>query len=339
MIRFDPHGHGRTGSYFLPGEPRRIARTVRARLGRFGIWGLTDFNDNRYERFWTSVTRRNEALDIGNGLYFPDEEIYIVHAQEVPDCEDRHVWIGPLATNAYVESGLGVAETVNAARSIAGGYAPLVIAAHPSSRWGHGMFLDADPENAALFDGIEVHNEAADFEVVVDLVMGLFLRRSRGTDRRPMSKMFDRSRWRTFNQRNGALYERLVRYHPDLTPIITSDSHSIRYLGGIGTSWLWLPDIPEDFLGPRGYISESDKLAAYLRWGLTQNRREGLGGRARYSLVPAFFHAICAAGIYVLNDMMWRGVLRRQGQLLPAETRSRWLRPSLFKDAKRAAKC
>jgi hypothetical protein len=235
-VRADLHNHlATTSSIERLVEP--ALRQVKQRLSTpsaYGIMGLINFEDARYEVFVSETQRRLEKRDFGNATFYPEYNALIINGQEVPT-QHGHILVLGLSHGDRISSGLPIADTIYLAKKAGG----IVIADHPFCK--EGIFARLLKEEGGArkvesligsLNGIEVHNGEA----------ALYIPRLTPRDA---------------NAQALAHYQTISRQAKrNLGMIASSDGHSIRE---IGTSYTNL-DMPEI-----SQLSSSEDLTFALR--------------------------------------------------------------------------
>lgn len=86
IIKADLHNHFTHRSKIL--DVNRLADIVYQRGGNGAICALVNYDDKRFEAFADRAEKASpRATRIGNAVYFPDRNIYIVKGEEVPTQE------------------------------------------------------------------------------------------------------------------------------------------------------------------------------------------------------------------------------------------------------------
>jgi hypothetical protein len=151
------HEHLRTGSNLQPEDFNIAINLAAARLGSYGIFAMTNFEDKRYEQF-TSL-RGYDRYPIGenqSAIYVPDKMILIVKAQEVPTKQGHLLCLG-LGHSQHLKPNQSLEDTIKATIDLGA----IRIADHPFFISGIGPYLETHPELIGLFDAIETHNGEA----------------------------------------------------------------------------------------------------------------------------------------------------------------------------------
>jgi hypothetical protein len=150
------HEHLRTSSDLKPEDFNR-AIDVANRLGEYGIFAMTNFDDIRYEHF-TSLRgyNRNYIGENQNAIYVPDKKVLVIKAQEVPTKQGHLLALG-LGHSQHLKSGRTIEDTIKESMDLGA----LRIADHPFFAKGIGPYLQSHPELIGFFDAIETHNGEA----------------------------------------------------------------------------------------------------------------------------------------------------------------------------------
>lgn len=154
-VNADLHNHLRTFSDMSNLDFNRVIDIASQRLGEYGILGLINFNDDRYEQF--SGLEGYERINLGNGFYIPEKKLMVVKGQEIPT-KQGHLLVLGVKENEHLESGMDLESTVEDALDHDG----IIVADHPFYYGGLGSYLEQEPVYADLFDGIEVYNSEAE---------------------------------------------------------------------------------------------------------------------------------------------------------------------------------
>ena len=75
LVKADLHNYGQTSNAINEGF-ESIARKARQRLGPGAIVGIVDVHELRYSKF--KVNTKAKFEDLGNALYFPNEDILVL---------------------------------------------------------------------------------------------------------------------------------------------------------------------------------------------------------------------------------------------------------------------
>jgi len=201
-IKADLHNHLRTSSRIKESDPDKVAEIILKRLGPGGAIGLVNFADNRYERFIEQPGY--ERVDIGNAVYFPEQDVLVVKGQEIPT-KEGHILVLGIEKGKHLKGARTLGETIKEAKDHNG----IIIADHPFYRDGLGPFLK---ENGYLdhFDAIEVHNGEAAL-----CIPGLTPKNA--------------------NQKAKEWYDEVKWDHRNLGAIASSDGHSFYEIGSSNT--------------------------------------------------------------------------------------------------------
>ncbi len=157
----DFHNHLSTCREDLGDLALPAIRKARKTLGPEGVLGIVNAQDNgegRYETFISGLMNHYEVDKIENGIYLPDEEIYVVKGQEVfTKDQSGHLLVLGLDEGVRLEDRVSLKDSLKQARDTGGS----IILDHP-------YFMDGvvvrNPDRylefieEGLVDGLEVHN-------------------------------------------------------------------------------------------------------------------------------------------------------------------------------------
>ena len=134
-IKVALHEHWRTSSKIKKNDFNEIVDTAYKRLGKGGVVGLVNFEDNRYESIikLKGYNRKN----LGNAVYVPEKEMTIIRGQEIPT-KEGHILGLALPENLNLPSGECVRDTIKRIKDNNGS----VIVAHPFYYEGMGKYLN-----------------------------------------------------------------------------------------------------------------------------------------------------------------------------------------------------
>ncbi len=157
-IKADLHEHWRTPSKIKENDFNNIVNTAHKRLGKGGIVGLVNFEDNRYE----AITRLKgySRENLGNAVYVPEKEITLIRGQEIPT-KEGHLLSLALPEDLNLPSGEPIKETVKRIRDNNG----IVVVDHPFYFEGIGGYLSKNQETLEDIDALEVWNASACFGI------------------------------------------------------------------------------------------------------------------------------------------------------------------------------
>jgi len=151
------HEHLRIRGNLQLEDFNKVIDTAKARLGEYGIFALTNFNDKRYERF-TSLPGydRQYIGENQSAIYVPEKKVLVIKAQEIPTKQGHFLALG-LGHSKHIKSNQTLEDTIKQAID----FDAIKIADHPFFIAGIGPYLEAHPELIGLFDAIETHNGEA----------------------------------------------------------------------------------------------------------------------------------------------------------------------------------
>ena len=211
-IRADLHNHLKSGSYMSTGIFNKAIDRARNRLGKYGIMGLVNFSDHRYEDF--SELKGYEREDKGNAIYIPEKEILVVKGQEIPT-KQGHLLVLGLEKGKYLQENRTVEDTIKEAKDNNG----IIIADHPFYIAGIGIYLSRNTHLIGDIDALEVFNGEAVW------IPGLTPRNS--------------------NKKAEEFYTRCLECNPKIAGISSSDGHSLYEIGNCSTNIRCLPEYKE----------------------------------------------------------------------------------------------
>ena len=151
------HEHLKTSSNLQQKDFNKAIDIAAARLGEYGIFAITNFEDKRYEHF--TFLQGYDRYFIGenhNAIYVPDKKILVIKAQEVPT-EQGHLLVLGLGHGNHIKSNQTLEDTIKQTID----FNAIRIADHPFFKAGLGPYLQSHPELIGLFDAIETHNGEA----------------------------------------------------------------------------------------------------------------------------------------------------------------------------------
>lgn len=273
QVNADLHNHLATRRDLSHLEFDIVIDTIRERLGPGGIFGVCNFDDNRYEQF---VGKQGyERENMGNAIYVPEKDIWVVKGQEVHS-KDGSVLVLGLNEGKALKSGRPLEDTIKESKDHKG----INVMVHPFHIAGLGRYFEYNfrkynetPlmqtiyfELFRKFDGIEIHNSEA--------ALSLF----------PITPLNP-------NEKARELFRMMRYFHTKLGTVISSDGHSV---WEIGTSYMTV-DFPE-----RGYVNSDHWVRKFLRDAVREHRNED--GQMNNCRLGAFLHGLAAYGYYpILN--------------------------------------
>jgi len=271
-VNADLHTHLKTGSDFSHIDFNRVINLARTRLGKGGIVGLTNFEDDRYEQF---IERPGyERINLGNAIYVPKREILVVKGQEIPTRE-CHILVLGLEQGISLRSGLPLGNTLNDAkeRDLA------VILPHPGSYQGILKEIDRLSEftkrvkEGAIFDtpnflsqrvhGIEIYNSEQELG---------------------FPKYADNNRVKSF--------QKVMAQWFDFGAVANSDGHSIRELGRSYT---------ELIIARYEHMADKDSVKSHLKKAIGSAKK--FQGKREPAKLGAIEHVVALA-YYILRDKL-----------------------------------
>lgn len=204
-IKADLHNHLSTIKEDLRDLSLRSVERARKSLGHQGILGIINAQDQgvgRYETFISGL-KNNGVNDIGNAIYIPKKEIYIIRGQEVFTKNQRgHLLVIGLDRVVKLKDRISLEDSLKQARDFGG----VIILDHPCFADG---VIAKNPElyikyfEQGLIDGIEVHNGEAWLPIP-----GYFPANKKAQD----------------------LFDQLIKKY-NIGAISSSDGHSLREIG------------------------------------------------------------------------------------------------------------
>lgn len=262
-VNADLHNHLRTGSDMSRLNFNEVINIASQRLGEYGILGLINFEDKRYEQFLR--LEGYKRVNLGNGFYVPEKKLLVVKGQEIPT-KQGHVIVLGTEKDKHLKSGMDLESTVEEALKSNG----IIIADHPFYHAGLGSYLEQNPSLIEFFDGFEVYNSEAELWV-------------------------PRLLPRNANKKAMEFYEQIKNYKQikkelEIGALFCSDGHS---LVEIGRSYIQL-EIPE-----YKSIQNADDLIKCLRSAIRNNKLPY--GKMESSRFRALIHAGILFFMNVLN--------------------------------------
>jgi hypothetical protein len=258
--KVDLQNHWTTKSRVLEAEDL-FSHTYK-KLGRGGVAGLVNCKDRRYEACYESKKDERFELRGGAAMYSLMHDTMIIKGEEVKSTDGDVI---VMATNAFVHqtNGKDLEYTLKEAQDQEG----VVILSTPASFNSNiREVMIRNPDLWQFVDAVEVYN----------------------------SNLGDKA-----NRKSNALYQRGLRYNPNLGLLASSDGHSY---GEIGTSYTVF-DLPnfED-------IKTSEQLRQELRKGMRQaaNNRENIKTKRNY--VGPLVHAVIISSMIGLDKLTPKGM-------------------------------
>lgn len=148
------HEHLRTASNLRQEDFNKAIDIAGQRLGDYGIFAMTNFNDERYEQFVSlKGYERDYVGEDKNAVYIPHKKVLVVKAQEVPTKQGHFLALG-LGHEKHIKPDQTLEDTIKSAID----FGAIKIADHPFFIAGIGPYLENHPELIGLFDAIETHN-------------------------------------------------------------------------------------------------------------------------------------------------------------------------------------
>jgi hypothetical protein len=166
ITKADLHNHLATTSLMdglVVPALERAQQTLRGGSAGYGILGLINFEDARYEDFLSKTPRHLARKDFGNAMFYPEYATLVLNGQEIPTQEGHILALG-LPHGTHIKSGQRLEDTIHDANLHDG----IVVADHPFYK--EGIFArllkekggaDRIKEVIRLLDGMEVHNGEA----------------------------------------------------------------------------------------------------------------------------------------------------------------------------------
>ena len=150
-VKTDLHNHIRTKG-IGPDEDlfTHVCNITRKRLGKSGVLGVVNFQDERYEALTQQIGY--QRVSFKGGIFVPEREIYIIKGQEVPT-KDGHILVLGLEKDKHLKAGRPLEDTI---KEVKNEHDAILIADHPFYKSGIGM-----EAFGANFDGVEVFNGEA----------------------------------------------------------------------------------------------------------------------------------------------------------------------------------
>ncbi len=152
-IKADLHNHLSTFSN-IPREFNKTIDITKKRLGTKGILGIINTNDKRYETF--SNLSGYDRENIGNALYIPKKDIWVLRGQEVFTKQGHLIVVG-LEAGFNLQNNRNLEDSLKESKDNKG----IIIAVHSFFIGGIGPYLIKNHKLLKYFDGIEVRNGEA----------------------------------------------------------------------------------------------------------------------------------------------------------------------------------
>ncbi len=147
-MKADLHNHLGTKEY--NGNFNKVIDVSKEKLNAGGVLGVVNFSDLRYETFVGLEGYKREHL--GNVIYVPKKEIYVIKGQEIATKQGHLLVIG-LRWGRNLKDRRSLEDTIKEAKDDNG----IIISCHPFAN-GIGKHIEKNPCILELIDGIEVHN-------------------------------------------------------------------------------------------------------------------------------------------------------------------------------------
>jgi hypothetical protein len=161
-IRTSLHEHWATSSKMSDKHAAKIVETALDCLGTYGLTTITNFDDNRYEKFIDSLDNQNYHLKSINDriFYLPEfQDLTFIKTQELPLDNKKHVLALGLPFDYQIPSRISLNELSDLSKE----KNLIIIADHPFYYQGIGKELNKD--SIDKFDAIEVWNGNACFGI------------------------------------------------------------------------------------------------------------------------------------------------------------------------------
>ena len=156
-VNVDLHNHLRTSSDMSKLNFNRVVNTASKRLGKGGILGVVNMEDERYEDF-TQLDGYGRT-DFNGAIYVPERNVLVIKGQEIPTKEGFHVLGIGLPSEVHVESGQPIRATLEKIKELKG----VSGIDHPFGHCGAGQYIleNKDILEDGLVDFWESHNGEA----------------------------------------------------------------------------------------------------------------------------------------------------------------------------------
>ena len=204
------------------------------KLGDGGILGITNYHDERYERF--AQRPGYERQNLGNAVYIPERDMLIVKGQTIPTKEGPLCAMG-ISSRKHVPEHLSLEETIKVIQEQNG----IIIVPGPYRLCGIGAFLESRPHYLESCDAIEVFNGQGTL-----WLPGLLERHA--------------------NERAAAWYKRMKQTYTHLGAITASNGSSLREIGRNNT----LMEMPECYSA----LQTKEDVIATLRHAIRESTPE-----------------------------------------------------------------
>ncbi len=151
-VKADFQNHFTTKSRVL--NPIKVAKTVQNKLGKYGLSGLINYQDQRYEAFEKNA--EGHGHNLGNAIYFNSENVIVVKGEEIPTADGDLLVVG---TNVgkHLTARRTLEESLKEARDNNG----ITIITTPFYRSSVGEKLKKNPKLFELCDAVEAYNGLA----------------------------------------------------------------------------------------------------------------------------------------------------------------------------------
>lgn len=269
-VKADLHNHFRTSSVWKEGDFNKAIKVAHNRLNSFGMVGLVNFSDKRYESFvGLKGYERTKIGEKGNAFYIPEKMIFVIKGQEVPTIQG-HLLVFGLGMNEHIKEGRNLEDTLKEAKD----YDGIIVADHPFGRDGLGPYLEKNRGLLEKFDAIETFNGEA---IYIPILLPQYA-----------------------NTKAQAFYNS-IRDDFDIGQLSSSDGHSFYEIGRNWTQLnLQFDQDPRDKSG--GFIND---LKGAIRATGEYETEEGFDEREmnQFSLVGAYDHIIDLGAIIGLSKV------------------------------------
>lgn len=188
----DLHNHWKT-SRNIPSQ-KAIVKTVRKNLGERGVAGITNYEDDRFEKFYSEKQYKSDKGE--NYIWFPNKKVLFVKVQEIPTQHGDLLAVGmPLGKN--LKSRKDLHDTLKRIQDLGA----VSVACYENI-----PYLEQNPKTINDLDAIETWNAEANL-----WLPGITQRKA--------------------NKKAQEFYNEFKKDFPHLGKIISSDGHSLYEIG------------------------------------------------------------------------------------------------------------
>lgn len=234
-IKADLHNHLKTGGFPIRINTDKVIDITSKKLGPGGTIAVINFDPaTRYEDLANSGSYERD--NIGNGLYFTDQDVTIVKGVEVeallPSGKEVDILGLGVLEDKHPKHGRTLLDCMAEVREMGG----IIGAGHPFHMGGLGPYFLEDPSRLLDFDFVEIHN--GECALSIPLILP----------------------YKNANEKAQTFFYNQLAETPELSlkvgKLISSDGHSLHE---IGNNYMEIPELD---------LSSPERLAESLRTGL-----------------------------------------------------------------------